>query len=98
MGSRQTHTPDADSVLRAVETLRGAGFLLVAPRPLRLLSVGAAAELLSVSTTTIRQWQRAGRLPGATMLPGGDLRIPMADIEAIIAAGRLSRREAQEAA
>ena len=97
MGSRQTQTESPD-VLRALEVLRSAGFVFVAPKALRLVSVAEAAAMLSVSGSTIRQWQRLGRLPGAAMLPGGDLRIPVGDLEAIVAAGRLSRHAQAEVA
>jgi len=93
-------TPLNSDVLRAVETLRAAGFVFSPasqPAP-RLLTVDAAADRLSVSASTIRSWLKRGLLPHATMLPGGDLRIPVGDLEAIVAAGRLSRHAQAEVA
>jgi excisionase family DNA binding protein len=95
MGSRQTHSEPDASVLRAVETLRDAGFVFAAPPTTRLLTVDAAADRMSVSASTIRAWVRRDLLPGATMLPGGDLRIPVADLERIEQTGRLRRRNAE---
>jgi excisionase family DNA binding protein len=83
--------PQQSDVLRAVETLRAAGFVFAAPAGARLLTVDAAADRMSVSASTIRAWVRRDLLPGATMLPGGDLRIPVADLERIEEAGRLRR-------
>jgi len=95
MASRTDITPE---VVAAIETLRSAGFLFASPRHLRLVSVRAAGAMLSVSASTVRLWQRQGRFPGATMLPGGDLRIPVQDIEALASAGRLLRRREEVAA
>ena len=81
--------------MRAVETLRAAGFVFAPPVGARLLTVDAAADRMSVSASTIRAWVRRGLLPSATMLPGGDLRIPVADLERVEESGRLRRRNAE---
>ena len=79
-------TPGA--IAHALSVLRDAGFAVVGP--VRYLTVADAAGALAVSGTTIRKWVREGRFPGASMLPGGDLRIPASDLEAIAQAGRLA--------
>lgn len=89
-------TPQPSDVVRAVQTLRAAGFVFAAPAGgSRLLTVDNAADRMSVSSSTVRAWVRRGLLPGATMLPGGDLRIPQSDLERIEEAGRLRRRNAE---
>lgn len=47
-----------------------------------LVSTGEAAELLGVSSQTIRDWVRAKRLK-AVELPSGQLRIPQDEIDRI---------------
>lgn len=79
-------TPEA--IAHALSVLRDAGFAVVGP--VRYVTVADAAAALAVSGTTIRKWVREGRLPGASMLPGGDLRIPASDLEALAQAGRLA--------
>ena len=89
--------PQQSEVLRAVETLRAAGFVFAPPAGgARLLTVEDAADRMSVSSSTIRAWVRRGLLPSATMLPGGDLRIPQSDLERIEESGRLRRRRNAE--
>ena len=91
--------PQQSEVLRAVETLRAAGFVFAPPAGgARLLTVEDAADRMSVSSSTIRAWVRRGLLPLATMLPGGDLRIPQSDLERIEESGRLRRRRNAEVA
>ena len=93
--------PQQSEVLRAVETLRAAGFVFAPPAPAggaRLLTVEDAADRMSVSSSTIRAWVRRGLIPSATMLPGGDLRIPQSDLERIEESGRLRRRRNSEVA
>ena len=46
------------------------------------MSVGAAAKRLGVSPGTIRNWIARCYL-GATMLPSGHRRIPVADVERV---------------
>lgn len=89
--------PQQSEVLRAVETLRAAGFVFGPPAGgARLLTVEDAADRMSVSSSTIRAWVRRGLLPSATMLPGGDLRIPQSDLDRLVESGRLRRRRNAE--
>lgn len=48
------------------------------------IPVGEAARILGVSITTLRRWEREGRItPGRT--PGGQRRYSIADVEALAA-------------
>ena len=50
------------------------------------IPVGEASRILGVSITTLRRWEREGRItPGRT--PGGQRRYSVADIEALISSG-----------
>ena len=54
--------------------------------PDNLLSVAAAAELLGVSTSTLRAWAAEGRVPYTTTA-GGHRRFSRTDLAALVAAG-----------
>lgn len=51
-----------------------------------LLTTTEAAEVLRVTSQTIRDWVRANRLK-AVELPGGHLRIPQSEIDRILMTG-----------
>ena len=50
------------------------------------LRPGEAAEILQVTTETIRRWVRAGKL-AVVRLPGGHIRVPQAEIDRILMSG-----------
>ena len=57
-----------------------------------LLSIGAVAQLLNVSPSLIRKWERAGVIPPAPRLVGSERRVySPRDVEAIRSA-RAARR------
>jgi excisionase family DNA binding protein len=58
----------------------------MAPVELRFYSIDAVAELLGVSTKTVRRWIAAGDLPVHRL--GRQLRISEADLAAFIALRR----------
>lgn len=47
------------------------------------LSVGEAAEILEVSTQTLRRWEKAGAIT-ALRTPGGQRRFRRSDVDALI--------------
>ena len=51
------------------------------PARLRLLTVAQVAEALAVCRHTVRRWIARGHFPGAIVLPGGDVRVPLAELE-----------------
>jgi excisionase family DNA binding protein len=51
------------------------------PARLRLLTVGQVAAALAVCRHTVRRWIARGHFPGAIVLPGGDVRVPLAELE-----------------
>lgn len=53
------------------------------PKNADLLWIGEAAELLGVSTETIRNWTSAGKL-AAVVTPGGHRRYRKEDVEAAL--------------
>jgi excisionase family DNA binding protein len=52
-------------------------------QPPELLTIGEAAEYLSVSTQTVRRWADAGSLP-AIRTPGNQRRFRREDVEALL--------------
>jgi hypothetical protein len=56
------------------------------------LSLAGVAENLSVSVRYVRDHME--EFPGAFRLPGGDIRIPARDVEALAMAGRIKREVA----
>jgi hypothetical protein len=75
-------SPSPVQVRAALETLGAAGFSLSAPASerLRLLSPAQVAELCAVHIETARSIVKS--LPGSVMLPGGDLRARVVELEA----------------
>jgi excisionase family DNA binding protein len=51
------------------------------PARLRLLTVAQVAAALAVCRHTVRRWIARGHFPGAIVLPGGDVRVPLAELE-----------------
>lgn len=74
-------TPNTIQVQAALETLRQAGWRLVPPvaNRLQLLSVRETAAILGVHDDTAGGISK--ELPGTVMLPGGDLRVRLTDLE-----------------
>jgi excisionase family DNA binding protein len=54
------------------------------PESVQLLTRPEAARLLNVSVSAIRKWQREGRL--AVVKLGSSVRVPMADLQRLVAA------------
>jgi excisionase family DNA binding protein len=54
------------------------------PHP-KLLTTGEVARAYGVSTSAVRRWVKAGRLPGF-QTPTGQLRVRASDVEDLIAA------------
>lgn len=91
-----SHPPVAPHELaQASAVLARAGWVVVAPSVRRWMTVRDVATTLSVGQSTVRRWIRDGLLPGATLLPGGDLRVPAGDVDALAQRGliRRARRE-----
>jgi hypothetical protein len=97
--------PTPWDVVRAVETFRDVGAAVVLPDSaaggrIRVFSVQDVSEMLNVS----KGWIRAhmDEFPGVSRLPGGDLRIPICDVEAALdrwrEAYRIGKRDQIEAA
>lgn len=74
-------TPSRHQLVAAIETLSAAGFSVSGPAAERisLLSSSRVAQLLDVSMARARDIMRD--LPGSVMLPGGDLRCRVQDLE-----------------
>lgn len=74
------------STLAALETLRAAGFSFSAPAcaRLQLLTVAEVADLLAFERRKVERMVQSGEFPGARMI-GSDIRIPVGDVEALIA-------------
>ncbi len=74
-------SPSRVQVVAAIETLSAAGFSFSGPAAERisLLSSSRVAELLDVSMARARDIMRD--LPGSVMLPGGDLRCRVQELE-----------------
>ena len=51
------------------------------PARVRLLTVAQVAEALQVCRHTVRRWIARGHFPGALVLPGGDVRVPLVELE-----------------
>lgn len=54
------------------------------------LTTGDVARRLGTTSTTVRRYVEAGRLP-ATRLPGGHYRIHSADLDTMLSQGRTSQ-------
>lgn len=81
-------------VQAALQTLAEAGWTLTPPAQsrLQLCTVEDIATLLVVSPNTARSIARS--LPHTVMLPGGDLRIRMTDVEEYVERHRLPKAAA----
>jgi excisionase family DNA binding protein len=51
------------------------------PARVQLLTVAQVAQALAVCRHTVRRWIGRGHFPGALVLPGGDVRIPLVELE-----------------
>lgn len=51
-----------------------------------LLPIGKTAEMLDVSFSTLRRWDRTGHLTSVRLHPGGPRRYRRSDVEAMITA------------
>lgn len=73
--------PSRVQVMAALETIAAAGFSISPPAAdrLALLSVKRVAQLLEVGEDKARAIVRD--LPGSVILPGGDVRARVADVE-----------------
>lgn len=63
----------------------------------RYVVIGDFARRLSVTPTTVRRWEREGRIPASLRLEGGSWRIwPLSDVEQAVA--ELAELRAKETA
>jgi predicted DNA-binding transcriptional regulator AlpA len=77
-------TVNGNDLASAAAVLRAAGFSVAVPQSsTRMLSIDDAAARLRMGRTYVKA--RLGEFPGARRLPGGDIRIPEADLERWIA-------------
>jgi hypothetical protein len=77
-------------VTNAIETLARAGAVFSAPAGTSdQLSLGRVAELLDCSVKWVRTHLK--EFPGAWRMPGGELRIPRADVEDLVRRNQLVR-------
>lgn len=78
--------PTPWDICRAVDVLRAAGATVVlggrAASAVRLLSRHEVAEALSVSLAWVKAHET--EFPGRVKIPGGDVRIPVRDVEAAL--------------
>jgi hypothetical protein len=82
--------PSPWEIVHAVDTLRQAGAVVVlgaTGRAVRLFSRGEVAEMLSCSVRWVREHET--EFPGRLKMPGGEVRIPLRDLEAACARWRL---------
>lgn len=79
-------SPSIIQVRAAAETLSAAGWTISGPASdrLRLLSPAGVADVLAVSVETARGIIK--QVPGSVMLPGGDLRCRVVELERWISA------------
>lgn len=92
----RTLEPTPWEICRAVETLRSAGAVVVlggrAATAIKLMSRDEVAEALGVSVSWVRAHEQ--EFAGRVKVPGGDVRIPVADVEAAIERWRAPREVA----
>ena len=73
-------------LVHAIETVRKGGCVIQVSfpgtGPIRFYSVADVAEMLEVNSSWIRA--HYDEFPNKVMLPGGDIRIPLADIQSAI--------------
>lgn len=74
-------TPSRTQIVAAIEVLTTAGFSFSGPcaERIALLSSARVAELLDVGQARAREIMRS--LPGSVMLPGGDMRCRVQELE-----------------
>ena len=88
--------PTPWEIVRAVGILRAAGIVVVlgsrSASSIRLMSREEVAEALGVSVSWVRAHE--AEFPGRVKVPGGDVRIPVADVEAAIERWRAPREVA----
>jgi hypothetical protein len=80
---RTKSKPHAVEIAHALETLAASGAIIVVPetvagRRLEMVSLGTAADMLSVSTDWMRN--HLEEFPQVAKYPGGDIRIPIDDL------------------
>lgn len=78
-------SPSGITYTHVIEIEGGGGYRLAAAR-VQMLSAAAASRLLGVDRATVGRWFDRGQFPGAYRTPGGQIRIPAADVETIRAA------------
>lgn len=87
--------PSPWEICRAVDTLRAAGAVVVisgrAASAVRFLTREEVAEALQLSVSWVRAHEY--EFPGRVKVPGGDVRIPLADLEAAIQRWRSPRHQ-----
>lgn len=92
----RAETPTPWEICRAVDTLRSAGCVVVlagrAAGAVRFLTRSELAEALSVSITWVKDHE--SEFANRVKIPGGDVRIPVADVEAAIERWRAPKQEA----
>lgn len=78
-------SPSSTQQLAALETLRSAGWVFSAPaaQRLQMLTVNDVAGLLGFDRRKVERMAKSGEFPGARQI-GSDVRIPVADVEAMI--------------
>jgi len=79
--------PTPWDVVRAVEILRDMGFCMLLPNnaignKLKQVTVDEASEIVNFSKSWVRAHME--EFPNASRAPGGDVRIPISDIEAAL--------------
>lgn len=78
--------PTPWDICRAVDTLRAAGATIVlagrAASAVRFLTREEVAEALAMSLTWVKAHEH--EFPGRVKVPGGDVRIPIRDVEAAL--------------
>ena len=62
--------------------------MTAAPKRSPMLTTSEVAARLAVSPKTVRRWVERGYLPNAVQPPGGHVRIPESDVEAMLAKWR----------
>ena len=89
-------SPSPWEICRAVDTLRSAGCVVVlsgrAAGAVRFLTREEVAEALQLSVSWVRQHEE--EFPNRIKVPGGDVRIPLSDVEAAIERWRSPKQEA----
>lgn len=65
------------------------------PARVQLLTVAQVATALAVCRHTVRRWIGRGHFPGAIVLPGGDVRVPLVELERFQARQALAFRASE---